>query len=105
MSSNIIKRNPFLSFCVIGIILHVVVMVSHIQYDDVGIRGYVFWLSNIFGFFIWIFNEVIFSISKGKVIPFQNIYSILMGLSICSVLDLFLRRQIFKRGNRNILTK
>jgi hypothetical protein len=89
---RIIRDNPLLILGLIGVALNIVVICSHIAYDEHGFRVWLFWLSQLFGLVIWIPSEIIFSMTQGKGIPLQVLIAGILGLIGCAGIDFVWRK-------------
>ena len=89
-----IRRNPFLVYGSIGLILALVVWVANIEYDDAGVRGILYWVGSLFVLPFALIHEALRSLNEGRTVYGQNIIAVVGGLAICLILDVIWRRLI-----------
>ena len=87
---DFIKRHLFLTYGLVALLIHGLLLVSGAQYDSGGLAGLLILTSPIWGAIYWAPNEFIFALKNGVAIEGQEIVSILVGLGICLVADYFL---------------
>ena len=79
--------HPFLLYAVMGLILEAIIDFWNIDYDAGGVRGWIFWIGQVFSFAFWIFSEILFSLNHGEAVRFHTAISAVSGLALCYLLD------------------
>jgi hypothetical protein len=89
-------RFPFTLYALVGVIMWAVVAIGNIHYDESGLRGGLFALTEIFRFPFWAIEEVLFALNGGKAIPGQHVVATILGLFGCVTVDYFLIQRLVK---------
>ena len=82
-----IKCSPFLLCGLYGLLVQRLIMSYGFQYDDVGLRGLIFWVGQVCYFPFWIFEELLFAINAGKAGQWHHLVAVVLGLLLCCILD------------------
>lgn len=89
--SKLFKKNPFLTYGLIGVALWSIIAFYNIQYDDKGIHGFIYWFSALFKLPFWIVSELLFTIDKDIAVKTHIIITIIGGFIVCVVFDYLYR--------------
>jgi len=84
---KLIKRRPFLTYGLIALILHAIVLASGAQYDNDSLGGILNLSSPIWAAIYWAPSEIIFILNNGLAIKGHEIVSVIIGLVLCLVAD------------------
>jgi hypothetical protein len=90
--TQLILRNPFLTYSIIGLILVFFVHFTDALYDSGGVKGGLFWLSQLFLIPFWLCRELLMSFSGGVGAFWQFIVATGFQLGICAFADILVRR-------------
>jgi len=92
-----IKENVVTTYGLIGLLFYFVIWAGNIQYDQGGIKGIIFLLSQVFQVPFWIVGEFLFILNSGEAISGQLLVSIIGGLLLCFLIDLTIKRFLMRR--------
>lgn len=95
---DLIKKNIFLTYGLVVLLIQVLITVLGAQYDDGSLSGLLIITSPFWGVIYWVPSELIFALNTGIAIEGHKIVSVIIGLVICLVADYSLNL-IRKRRN------
>ena len=88
---KLIKRHPFLTYGLIVLFVHVIVLASGAQYDHDGLGGVLILSSPIWAVIYWAPSEIIYILNNGVAIKGHEIFSVISGLFLCLFADYLLK--------------
>lgn len=95
---TIVKKNPFVTYATIGFILVIIVNIFSLQYDERGIRGALFWTSQVFAVWLWIPGEALRSLFPNIDSFLRDALTLALGGVMCMLLDIAWRAWWSRRG-------
>ena len=95
---NLIKNNFFLIFGSLGILYFFLVLSFNLEYDAPGIKGLLYWSSQLAGIIVILPREIILFLNDGETIPYFRTICVIIGLCICVGADFLLRKYLATRG-------
>ena len=90
--TNIMSRNPVLTYGMIGLLLWIVIWGGNIHYDDGGMRAAVYLLARAFLLPFLAVQNVLLAMNDGRLLLAHGATSVLVGLALCAFADVLYRR-------------
>ena len=81
------KNHSILIIGIIGSLFFFSVLSLNIDYDASGIKGLLYWTSQLAGIIVIVPREILFTINDGELVPFHRTISVCIGLGACMLLD------------------
>ena len=82
-----LKNHLILILGIIGSLYFFTVLSLNIDYDASGIKGLLYWSSQLAGIIVIAPREILITINDGEPVPFHRTISVCMGLGTCMLID------------------
>jgi F0F1-type ATP synthase membrane subunit a len=92
MILNVITNNPVTFYGLVGVLLSILIWVLDLQYDEEGLSGFLFWISEVFRFPFWLVGEFLHSFVEQISVGMRLFMTFVGGILLCIAIDFGFRK-------------